>query len=792
MRVLVVDDHEVVRRGVRSLIQSHSNYEVCGEAVDGQDAVEKAQELNPDVIVMDVSMPRLNGLEATHLIRAALPDSEILILSQHDSPEMVRQAFKAGARGYVVKSSIARDLLAALECVGRRQPFFEREMSEQDRNPPVDSKEILQRSAALEQALRESEQLYRSTFELAALGVAQVSPSGRFLRVNDKLAEITGYSKDELLKMTFQEITHPEDLGEDVSQGEQVKSGALDTYSMEKRYIRKDGSVIWVNLTVSGARNEKGELKHFISVAEDISARREGEEARYRLAAIVESSDDAIVSKNLNGIIQSWNAGAQRIFGFSPEEAVGQSITMIIPPELRDEEKEIIRRLRNGERIEHFETVRVTKSGERLNISLTVSPVRDSRGRIIGASKIARDVTERKRIEETLRQRESRLRAAFSQTYSFLILLTPDGTIIDANRATIEASGKQREELIGHKFWEFWWSALPDEVAILKNSVAKAAGGELVREECSFCLPDGTRRFAHRTLNPVVDDAGKLVMIVCTGLDITEQQELREKLEARVKHRTRELEEKNQELLRQAETVRDLSGRLLRAQDEERRRIARDLHDSSGQILAAVQMILAPLQEQARNLNGDFASGIRQSIELVEQLSKELRTVSYLLHPPLLDEAGLPSALRWYVEGFAQRSKIEVHLEVAPDLGRLPGDMEMTVFRIVQECLTNIHRHSNGKKASIRMLRSDEEICLEIRDNGQGMPVSNMPVSNMPVSDNGRSSARPPRAGVGIQGMRERVNQLGGRFQIKSAETGTVVTVSFPLSLSVPVSQQAS
>jgi PAS domain S-box-containing protein len=780
MRVLVVDDHEVVRRGVRSLIQSHSNYDVCGEAVDGQDAVEKAQALNPDVIVMDVSMPRLNGLEATHLIRATLPDSEILILSQHDSPEMVRQAFKAGARGYVVKSSIARDLLAALECVGRRQPFFERAMSEQDRSTPIDSKEILQRSAALEQALRESEQLYRSTFELAALGVAQVSPGGRFLRVNDKLAEITGYSKDELLRMTFQDITHPEDVGQDVSQGEQVKSGDLDTYSMEKRYVRKDGSIIWVNLTVSGARNESGQFKHFISVAEDISARREGEEARYRLAAIVESSEDAIVSKDLNGIIASWNAGAQRIFGFSPEEAIGQPITIIIPPELRDEEKQIIKRLRNGERIEHFETVRVTKSGERLNISLTVSPVRDSRGRIIGASKIARDVTERKRIEEALRQRESQLRAAFSQTYSFLILLTPDGTIIEANRAAIEASGHKREELIGHKFWEFWWSTLPNEVAILTNSVAKAARGEVVREECSFCLPDGTRRFAHRTLSPVVDDAGKLLMIVATGMDVTEQQEMREKLEARVKQRTQELEGKNQVLLQQAETVRDLSGRLLRAQDEERRRIARDLHDSSGQILAAVQMSLAPLQEQARNFNGDFASGIGQSLELVEQLSKELRTVSYLLHPPLLDEAGLPSALRWYVEGFAERSKIDVQLEIAPDLGRLPGDMEVTVFRIVQECLTNIHRHSSGKKANIRMLRSAEEICLEIQDNGRGMPVS-----NMPVSKNGRSSGRPLRAGVGIQGMRERVNQLGGRFEIKSGETGTLVTARFPLSLPV-------
>ena len=135
MRVLVVDDHEVVRRGVRSLILSQDGYEVCGEAVDGQDAVEKAQELRPDVIVMDVSMPRLNGLEATHLICATVPDSRILILSQHDSPEMVRQAFKAGASGYVVKSSIARDLIAALNSVSRQQTFFDPAISQSDPPP---------------------------------------------------------------------------------------------------------------------------------------------------------------------------------------------------------------------------------------------------------------------------------------------------------------------------------------------------------------------------------------------------------------------------------------------------------------------------------------------------------------------------------------------------------------------------------------------------------------------------------------------------------------------------------
>ena len=690
---------------------------------------------------------------------------------------MIRQAAKAGARGYVVKSSIARDLLVALDTVSRHLPFFERTAPQAGQSSPIDSQEILQRSSALEQALRESEDLYRSTFELANLGVAHQSPDGRWLQVNDKLCEIVGYSREELLQTRFQDITYPDDLGADLAQMEKMTGGLADTYASEKRYIRKDGSIVWISLRVSTVRGPDRRVKRFIVVIQDISERREAEQAKYRLAAIVESSDDAIVSKNLNGIIASWNAGAQSIFEFTPEEAVGQPITIIIPPELYDEEKQILRRLRNGERIEHYETVRMTKSGKRLNISLTVSPMKDSAGRIIGASKIARDVTESKRIERALREGEARLRAAFSQTYSFLVLLNPDGTIIEANRAALEAAGLNREEAIGRKFWEPWWSRLPGEVATLKKSVGRAARGELVQEECYFCLADGTLRFAHRTLSPVLDEGGNLVMIVATGLDITEQKELREKLETRVKLRTQELEGKNAALLEQAETVRELSGRLLRAQDEERRRIARDLHDSSGQILVAVQMNLAPIEEEARKMNASFAQVIRESIGLVEQLSKELRTVSYLLHPPLLDEAGLPSALRWYVEGFAERSKIDVQLELSPDLGRLPREMEMTIFRIVQECLTNIHRHSGSQEANIRVARSADEVCLQIQDKGRGMPVSN----------NGGSSSKLVRSGVGIRGMRERVKQLGGRLEIQSNENGTVVTASMPLAS--PVSQ---
>ena len=248
MRVLVVDDHEVVRRGVRSLL-SQSNYDVCGEAVDGRDALEKARQLKPDVIVMDVSMPNRNGLEATREIRNVLPDSEVLMLSQHNAPAMVREAFKAGARGYVVKSSMAKDLLTALDKVSRHETFFDQAITEiADESGHTDAQEILLRSATLEQALRESEELYRSTFELAELGVAHASPDGRWLRVNDKLCKIVGYSEDELLKLRFQDITHPDDLAADLAQAEKMRTGLSDTYSTEKRYIRKDGSVVWVSV----------------------------------------------------------------------------------------------------------------------------------------------------------------------------------------------------------------------------------------------------------------------------------------------------------------------------------------------------------------------------------------------------------------------------------------------------------------------------------------------------------------------------------------------------------------
>jgi signal transduction histidine kinase len=212
-------------------------------------------------------------------------------------------------------------------------------------------------------------------------------------------------------------------------------------------------------------------------------------------------------------------------------------------------------------------------------------------------------------------------------------------------------------------------------------------------------------------------------------------------------------------------SLRELSGRLLQLQDEERRHIARELHDSAGQMIAAVSMQLALLAEDSESTPRS-AKAIKETLKLLGELSNEVRTISHLLHPPLLDEIGLSSALRLYLEGFAERSKIKVDLEIPEDFGRLSADLETAVFRVVQECLTNIHRHSGSTVAKIRVFKRDTELRIEVEDEGKGIS----PEKRIEMDRAGKT-------GVGIRGMRERIRQLGGSLEIRSRLNGSGTVV---------------
>jgi len=217
--------------------------------------------------------------------------------------------------------------------------------------------------------------------------------------------------------------------------------------------------------------------------------------------------------------------------------------------------------------------------------------------------------------------------------------------------------------------------------------------------------------------------------------------------------------------------LRVLSGRLLTIRDEERRRWARELHDSVGQLLVGITMNLSILQRQldgAGPIDGKFLS---ESMHLTNEALQEIRTLSYLLHPPMLDEVGLASALRWFASGFSKRSQIEIDLEIPESLGRFPRDLEIAAFRIVQETLTNVHRHSGSSTAKINIWRSTNQLRLKVEDQGKGMILPAF----------GKDDRENAILGVGISGIRERVRQLGGQMQIRSGEWGTALEVVFPL-----------
>jgi len=287
-------------------------------------------------------------------------------------------------------------------------------------------------------------------------------------------------------------------------------------------------------------------------------------------------------------------------------------------------------------------------------------------------------------------------------------------------------------------------------------------------------------------IHPIRDQQGEILFLHPTAVDITDLKRaeenyrtLAETLDAEVRARTIELEERNAEVLKQSELLRHFSQRLMKIQDEERRHIARELHDSAGQLLAALGMNIARIAQHAKENSLQLAEDADDSQRLVQQLSQEIRTMSYLLHPPLLDETGLSEALRWYCQGLMERSGLDISLSIPKDFGRLSREMELVMFRLVQECLTNIHRHSGSKNAVIRVAREEESICLEVHDEGKG------------ISPERLSQIQSQGSGVGMRGMRERVNQFGGQMNVESNGTGTRILFRFPFQAS-PASQRGN
>jgi len=784
-RVLIADDHPAVRSQLRSLLSISSTWDVCGDAVDGIDAVEKANALHPDLVLMDVSMPRMSGLEAIRIIQQEVPTAKIVIVSQNDAAIVERQAKQVNADAFVVKADADAKLLTILEEV-----FATSARADQNGKSPVGAMDESAARHLLEIRLRESEQNFRSIIDALPAAIYTTDAEGKLTHFNPAAAEFFGRTPDLfrdrwcVSEKLFRSDGTPLPL-EECSMARALREERI-VDGQEVIVERPDGTRRWFTPYPRVLRNATGEIVGGINMLVDITERKEAEETSNLLAAIVDSSDDAIVSKNLDGVVTSWNKGAERLFGYSAQEVIGQNIKIIIPKERYAEETDILSRIRRGERIDHFETVRVRKDGQSVHIAVTISPVRNAAGAIIGASKVARDITAAKNIDEALRRNRERLTIATDASQMGIWLC-------DLPFDKLEWDDRVKEH-----FWLppdakvsiqiFFDRIHPEDRERTRAAIEKSITTNTRYEiEYRTVSPDGEIKWIRAIGQPSYNSAGVPTYFDGVTLDMTQRKrdeqkliasedrfrKLAKSLDEEVRLRTRELEKRTADVSMQSERVRDLSRRLMQIQDNERRHIARELHDSAGQTLTVLAMNLAQLtqrlREHAAAAPSDLLNAATMAEEMVQQLTKEIRTTSYLLHPPLLDENGLEPALNWYVRGLIDRSGLDIQISIQERFGRLTSELELAIFRVVQECLTNIHRHSTTRDAAIRLERRGETVFLEILDHGKG------------ISPERLAEIQSKGAGVGIRGMAERVQQFGGDLHIESDASGTRVTVTFPM-----------
>jgi PAS domain S-box-containing protein len=535
-------------------------------------------------------------------------------------------------------------------------------------------------------------------------------------------------------------------------------------WSGELVHTRTDGTKVIVISRWALDRGGNGNARCILETNNDITQPKRTEnalrESEERFRAIVETTPECVKLLSADGTLLHMNRpGLEMVGARSADEVVGRSVYDLIAPEDRNRFIAFNERICRGEQGSlQFDIIGL--EGRRRHMETHAAPLRNPDETVVHLA-VTADISERKQAEELLRTSEERFRALVNASSDMIYRMSPDWS--EMRELDVTDTGKPRKDWLNEYIH-------PDDQPLVLQAIREA-----VRTRNPFQLEhrirraDGTLGWTYSRAVPLLDGNGEILEWFGAASDVTARKEaednfrkLAQKLDSEVRARTRELEE-------QSHRVRKLSWRLLRSQDEERRHIARELHDSVGQTLTVLDIDLELFMQQAGYKSSEVASKIDEIKKTVQQLHREIRTTSYLLHPPLLDESGLYSAISWYLRGLRERSGLEVRFEISEQFGRLPSEWELAIFRLVQESLTNIHRHSESKTASIRIGRESNQIILDIRDQGKGMSSERM------------AEIQSGRSGVGIGGMRERLRQFEGTMNIESDSSGTRIFATIPL-----------
>jgi len=588
-----------------------------------------------------------------------------------------------------------------------------------------------------EQALKKSEEKFSIAFRECPSGFALVRlKDDRYIEVNEAMESFTGYERDEIIGRTPIEVQIWENPSRRIEFLKELRAeGKLR--NVEVRFRVRNGG-IRIGLA-SAELIEVDDEECLLLLISDITELKQAQEARLSHAAIVESSDDAIISKDLDGIILSWNAGARRIFGFAEAEAVGEAITITVPPELQDEERRMLQRLNVGESIEHYETVRITKDAKKINVSLIVSPLRDSTGRIVGFCEIARDITDRKRAENVLRETEERFRLVADTAPVLIWMSGLDKQCTFFNKGWLDFTGRSIEQELGSG----WSSGVHPEDLEHCLGIYSRAFDARVDFEMEYRLKrfDGKYRWIVDYGVPRFESDGTFCGYIGSCVDITERRSSEMALE-------------------------ELSGRLITAQEEERSRIARELHDDFSQRLALQGIGLAQLWRKLHDSEVEERAKVQELLKRTQEMSSDMHALSHRLYSSKLEYVGLVPALRGLCEEIHQKYGIQVEFASPEGFPVVSREVALCLFRICQESLGNTVKHSGARMATVQISTNNDEIDLTILDDGSGFDTE----------------LRGRNSGIGLIGMVERLRLAGGTLTVESAPgQGTKILAQVPL-----------
>jgi PAS domain S-box-containing protein len=586
--------------------------------------------------------------------------------------------------------------------------------------------------------IRDNEDLFRLVVNTAPVLIWISGTDKLCTYFNEPWLDFTGRSMGEELGNGWAQGVHRDDLQRCIDTYNQAFD-RREEFRMEYRLRRYDGEYRWI-LDIGVPRyDEDRSFAGYMGSCIDVTERKLADEVRFRYAAIMESSDDAIMGLDTNGIITNWNKGAEQLYGYSAKDAIGRNISFLSPAVFSGDWLSVLDNVLKGGVLRNYETMGLRKDGARVEVSLTASPIVDAAGQIVGVSGIAHDITERKRAEETLRESEEKFRNVFRDAGVGMVIVSPEGYYLAANRTFCDYLGYTEYELFGKTvesitFPEDW----PAFSQKLGETLKKGRHFRWVEKRCLH--KSGRIVYTETSASVIRNRQGDPQYFVAEVLDVTKRKEAEEALSG-------------------------MTRKLVEAQEQERARIARELHDDISQRLA----MLAIEIEQAQDHRSERPSGApnrAQELSMrAKEISSDLQALSHELHSSKLDNFGVVAGMKSWCNEFGERQGMEIEFKSCGSPNSPPPEISLCVFRVLQEALHNAAKHSGVKRIDVQLREASGEIQLTVSDSGKGFDMATAMQSR----------------GLGVTSMQERVRLVGGTIVINSKEPGgTTIHVRVP------------